>query len=103
MDRRLSLHGELVDLAGSQFTIYYQPPEGTQIRYPCIIYERDSGDADYADNKVYRFTQRYQITVITRDADCPLPEAVLRHFRMCRMDRTFVSENLYHHSLILYY
>lgn len=103
MGRRLDLHGELVALAGSPYTVYYQPPEGTQIRYPCVIYERDSGDAYYADNHAYRFTQRYQVTVITRDADCALPETILRHFPMCRMDRTFTSENLYHHILTLYY
>lgn len=103
MVRRLDLHGELVALAGSPYTVYFQPPEGTHISYPCVIYERDSGDADYADNHTYRFTQRYQVTVITRDPDCNLPEAILRHFPMCRMDRTFTSENLYHHTLILYY
>lgn len=103
MGKRLDLHEELVALAGSSFAVYFQPPEGTHITYPCIIYGRDSGDADYADNQAYRFTQRYQITVITRDADCELPEAILRHFQMCRMDRTFVSGNLYHHTLNLYY
>lgn len=103
MGQRLNLHEELVALAGSSFTVYFQPPEGTHITYPCVVYERDSGDADYANNKAYRFTQRYQITVITRDADCALPEEILRHFQMCRMDRTFVSGNLYHHTLNLYY
>lgn len=103
MGLRLDLHEELVDLAGSSYVVYFQPPEGTQIRYPCVIYERDSGDADYADNKVYRFTQRYEVTVITRDADCQLPVEILKHFQMCRMDRTFTSGNLYHNTLILYY
>ena len=103
MGLRLDLHEELVDLAGSSYVVYFQPPEGTQIRYPCIIYERDSGDSTHADNKVYRFTQRYEITVITRDADCSLPVEILHHFKMCRMDRTFTSENLYHHILTLYY
>ena len=103
MEKRLKLHGELVDLAGSSYAIYYQPPEGAQIRYPCIIYERDGGTADYASNRTYRFTQRYQVMVITRDPDCPLPEAILRYFPMCRIDRTFVSENLYHNVLTLHY
>lgn len=103
MDRRLELHRELADLAGSPYKIYFQPPEGTQVRYPCVVYERDGGDAAHANNHAYRFTQRYQVTVITRDADCSLPEAILRHFEMCRMDRTFMSDNLYHHTLNLYY
>lgn len=73
------------------------------MNYPCIIYERDSGDTDYADNRAYRYTQRYQITVITTDPDCSLPVEILNHFPMCRMDRPFVSENLYHNVLSLYY
>lgn len=103
MGRRLKLHEELVELAGSSYTVYFQVPEGTQIKYPCVIYEMDSGDADYANNHAYRYTQRYQVTVITREPDCQLPELILRHFPMCRMDRTFVSANMYHHTLNLYY
>lgn len=103
MGRRLKLHEELVELAGSSFVVYFQPPNGTQIRYPCIVYSKDSGDALYADNNAYRYTQRYQVTIITRDADCDLPERLLEHFKMCRMDRQFVGENLYHNVLILYY
>lgn len=103
MGRRLSLHEELVALAGSSFTVYFQPPEGTEIEYPCVIYERDDGDAYYADNRVYRYMQRYQVSVITRDADCDLPEAILHYFPLCRMDRPFVTDNLYHNTLSLYY
>lgn len=103
MDRRLKLHEELVALAGSSFSVYFQPPEGTRIGYPCIVYERASGDANYADNQTYRYEQRYQITVITRDPDCSLPEEILGHFPMCRMDQSFVTDNLYHTSLILYF
>lgn len=103
MARRLELHEELVALAGSSFAIYYQPPTGTQIEYPCIVYSKDSGDALYANNHAYRYTQRYQVTVITRDPDCELPESMVRHFPMCRMDRQFVNANLYHNVLILYY
>lgn len=103
MGLRLDLHEELVALAGSSFMVYFQPPEGTQIQYPCVVYGADSGDSDYANNHTYRFTKRYQITVITRDPDCDLPEEILRHFSMCRMDRIFVSDNLYHNTLTLYY
>lgn len=103
MARRLNLHEELVTLAGSSFVVYYQPPTGTQIEYPCVVYSKDSGDALYANNHAYRYTQRYQVTVITRDPDCELPESILRHFPMCRMDRQFTADNLYHNVLILYY
>lgn len=103
MGRRFNLHEELVELAGPSFRVYYQPPTGTHIEYPCIVYSKDSGDALYANNQTYRYTQRYQMTVITRDADCELPEQLLSHFKACRMDRQFARDNLYHNVLILYY
>ena len=103
MERRLRLHEELVRLAGPSFAVYYQPPTGTRIEYPCVVYSRDSGDALYASNRPYRYTQRYQVTVITRDPDCELPELLLRQLPMCRMDRQFVSDNLYHSVLVLYH
>ena len=104
MDRRLSLHRELLTVVGRRpFEVYFQPPTGTMIEYPCVIYEKDSGDSLYANNHSYRYTQRYQVTVITREPDCTLPEELLRHFQMCRMDRQFVSDNLYHNVLVLYY
>ena len=103
MERRLKLHEELVELAGSSYFVYFQPPTGTHIQYPCIVYSKDSGDALYANNHAYRYSQRYQVTVITREPDCDLPKQILEHFQMCRMDRQFASENLYHNVLILYY
>ena len=103
MDRRLDLHKELVDLAGPSFTVYFQPPTNTAVNYPCVIYQRDSGDSTYADNGTYRFSQRYQVSVITRDPDCQLPREIVEHFRMCRMDRTYTAENLYHTTIVLYF
>lgn len=101
--RRYELHEELVALAGSSFRVYYQPPTGTHINYPCIIYERDGGLSVYADDMSYSYTQRYTVTVITRDPDCELPYVILEHFKMCRVDRTFVNDNLYHDVLTVYY
>lgn len=103
MGRRLDLHEELAQLAGSSFSIYFQPPNGTKINYPCIVYNFETADSLYADNGTYRYTKRYQITVITRDPDCELPHEIVRHFPMCRMDRAFVRDNLHHTDIVLYY
>ena len=103
MERRLRLHEELARLAGRSHALYFQPPTGTKMRYPCIVYSRDSGDSLYANNHSYCYEQRYQVTVITKDPDSHIPEDIVRHFQMCRMDRQFVSDNLYHSVLILYY
>lgn len=103
MGKRLRLHEELTALAGSSYRIYFQPDVNTRMKYPCVVCTADSGDSLYADNRTWRYTSRYQVTVITRDQDCPLVGDILNHFPMCRMDRAFVKDNLYHNALVLYY
>lgn len=44
--------------------------------YPAIVYERSSGDTVFADNVPYRREKRYQVTVIDRDPDSVIPDAV---------------------------
>jgi hypothetical protein len=81
--------------------VYYQPPSGHEIVYPCIIYERRSGDTLFANDIPYRFTYSYTITVIDPDPDSTIPEEVAK-LPMCKMDRVFSTENLYHTVFILY-
>ena len=103
MGTRLELHEELVEVAGSSYRVYYQPPPNVEMIYPCIAYERDRPYLRRADNRAYAFVRQYQITVITRDPDCDLPRRLIEHFPLCREERTFVSDNLYHTILNIYF
>lgn len=103
MATRIDLHEELVAVAGSSFRVYFQPPPNVELSIPCIVYERDRPYSRSADNETYAFTRQYQLTVITRDPDCDLSERLVKHFSMCREERSFVSDNLYHTVVNIYY
>ena len=81
--------------------VYFQPPSGHKLIYPCIIYEARSGDTLFADDNPYRFTMSYTVTVIDSNPDSDLPEKVAM-LPQCRMDRCFTSDNLNHYVFVLY-
>lgn len=102
LDRRLELHGILSDILGDSSRCYFQPPESVKLSYPCIIYKRNTGDTQYADNAPYTFRINYQITYIDKDPDA---EAIMSIAALpyCRMDRHFTANNLNHDTFALYY
>jgi hypothetical protein len=65
------------------------------MQYPCIVYNRDSVDTEFADNTPYRHTKRYQVTVIDRNPDSGVPDKVAA-LPMCSYDRFFTADNLNH-------
>jgi hypothetical protein len=101
-DRRLELHEKLCTILGSR-NVYFQPPNGKQLKYPCIIYKRDSSSAEYADNMTYMFTPEYQITYISTTSVNDVVEKLLDEFEMIRYIRHYVADNLSHDILNLFY
>lgn len=101
-DRRLELHEILCEILGSR-NVYFQPPNGTQLKYPCIIYKRDSSSAEYADDKTYIFTPQYQITCISPKQTNDIYEKLIERFSMIRYVRGYVVDNLSHDILNLFY
>jgi hypothetical protein len=72
------------------------------MQYPCFVYQRDSARTDFAGNKPYRYTQRYQLTLISRDpADKTLAKVVA--LPLCTYNRFFVADNLNHDVFELYF
>ena len=82
--------------------VYFQPPANVQMQYPCIVYSRDTADTKFADNNPYRFTKRYQVTVIDRNPDSGLPEKVA-NLPMCTHNRFFTADNLNHDVFMLFF
>jgi len=72
------------------------------MEFPCIKYERDNSWVSRADNLMYLFLKRYQVTVIDRDPDSAIPDLVeaLPH---TRFDRYYVAANLNHWVFNLYF
>lgn len=101
MGTRLELHGILTDVLGTR-NVYFQPPVSVKMQYPCIVYQRSTGDTDFADNIPYRFTKRYQVTVIDKDPDSDIPDKVAQ-LPMTTYDRHFTSDNLNHDVFNVYF
>ncbi len=98
---RLELHELLCDALESR-QVYYQPPESVKMKYPAIVYSRNSIDNRFADNSVYGQSLSYQVTVIDENPDSEIVERVSK-LPMCRFDRHFTSDNLNHDTFTIYY
>lgn len=97
-DRKL-LHSILTDITTN---VYFQPPANVQMQYPCIVYERDDAETSFADNKPYRITKRYQVTVIDRDPDSVIPDQVAL-LPQTTKQRYFVADGLHHDVFFTYF
>lgn len=82
--------------------VYYQPPDSVHIEYPCIVYNLDAAQSNYADNVLYSYTKRYQVTVIDRDPDSEIPDEVIA-LPMCEFERSFRSDNMNHFVFNLFF
>jgi len=72
------------------------------MKYPCIVYNRDFADTQFAGNNPYNYVKRYQVTVIDRDPDSVIPDKVAA-LPMCLFNRFFVANNLNHDVFNLYF
>lgn len=102
MASRLKLQEELEEVLGSE-NVYFQPPETVKLKYDAIIYSMSNIRLDYADNTSYKKHKNYDILVISRNPDNDIAEKLLDNFQWIRFDRRYVSDNLYHDALSLYY
>lgn len=102
MKGRLKVHNKLLDVLGSS-NVYFQPPEASKIKYPAIIYNLSDYTHRQADNRNYVNSERYTVTYIHKDPDSDLVSKMSDNFKMCRFDRRYVQNNLYHDVFSIYY
>jgi len=98
---RLDLQTLLEEILGSE-NVYFQPPETIKLIYPCIIYSRNSGNIDFADNLNYRYHIKYDVTVIDKSPDSEILNKIAM-LPMCTLNRHYTSNNLNHDVFVLYY
>jgi len=94
MGQRLNLHALLLTLLGST-NVYFQPPSGHLMDYPCIRYERTNIRSKSADNSPYKLVKEYTITVIDANPDSLIPDKISK-LPQCVYDRGYKSDNLNH-------
>ncbi len=102
MRNRLELDDILRQIPGVK-KIYFQPPSNTNMEYPCIRYKRDGAFKEEADDLAYLYKPRYSLTVIDPDPDSTIADYIVTRFSLCRVERNFVSNNLNHWVIILYF
>lgn len=82
--------------------VYFQPPASVQMLYPAIVYERDRADTRFADDRPYTVTKQYALTLISKDPDEVIFEAI-SSLPMCAHVRHFVVDNLNHDVFNIYF
>lgn len=101
MAQRQELQDKLVEILESG-NVYFQPDSNIKMEYPAIVYARDYSSSQFADNELYRHHKRYQVTVISRSPDSPIPDKVLR-LPFCTFRRFFIKDGLNHDVFDLFY
>lgn len=101
------LHDILCEVIGAPFPdgeshVYFSPPDGMQLRYPCMIYNYSNDLDDFADNIHYRSSRRYSVTIIDEDPDSKIPKRLVQ-LPYCSSDRNFDTEGLSHFVYTLFY
>ena len=94
MGQRLDLHALLVEALGSN-RVYFQPPPSVNLQYPCIVYVRDYAQTEFANDKPYKNTTRYQVTYMDKNPDSDVPKKIAELPR-CLYDRFYALNNLNH-------
>lgn len=99
--RRVELQRMLEGLLGTR-NVYFQPPTGMKLQYPCIVYHLDAANDVHASDRIYRRLYRYSLTYITKNPEDPMRDTI-DNLQYCRFDRFFVSDNLNHFVYTIYY
>lgn len=82
--------------------VYFQPPTGTELQYPCIIYRLETTNKRYANNGRYMYCAEYSLQYITSDPDDDV-KFKIDQLQYCAMGRSFISDNLYHYNYRLFF
>jgi hypothetical protein len=75
--------------------VYFQPPTNITLEYPCIIYNRDYAETEFADDIPYNISLRYMITVIDRNPDSDIPGKIAS-MPMSLFNRFYTADDLNH-------
>lgn len=101
LGRRLSTQELLEEILESD-NVYFQPPPDADMKYPCIVYERDNASLQSADNVPYQVTQRYQVTYIDQKPDSDVVTKLLL-LPLCSFSRHFATSGLNHDVFVIYH
>lgn len=111
MDPSPSRRGELSELlhkvlnpnAPELANVYFQPPPNVDLKYPCIVYEREDIQVRSADNGPYTMFDSYQVTFIRQsDPDSPVLR-LLMGLPHSSFSRHFATSGLNHDVFVIHH
>lgn len=82
--------------------VYYSPPTGMEMLYPCIVFNLAGGSAKYADNIPYFIDLEWAVTVIDEEPDSKIVSKMMQKPK-CKFDRPIVMDGLNHFYFTLYF
>lgn len=83
--------------------VYYQKPDGSQLKFPCIVVEKNYLDVESANNRAYRSNRSYIVNFFTRVDDDSIEDAMLEKFDYVRLNNYDVDNGLYQETYRVYY
>lgn len=83
--------------------VYYQKPDGSQLKFPCIVVEKNYLDVESANNRAYRSNRSYIVNFFTRVDDDSIEDAMLDKFDYVRLNNYDVDNGLYQETYRVYY
>ena len=99
--RRLELQKIFEDFAKSYVKkgdrtshVYYNPPTGFQLEYPCIVYEDARPKVYHAENKRYFERPCWTVTVMTFDPTSSDLAPLVETLPYCSYDTTLRIDNV---------
>lgn len=87
----------------SDWRVYFQPPTNVKMEYPCVRYTKEAPKGLRADDSLYLKFRKYSVTAIHRNPDCNIGEELMEYFEHCSYENRYVTDNLYHEVLTIYY
>lgn len=109
MRSRQKLQSELEGLLGTDHLpaekrrVYFQPPSGTKIEYPCIIFELSRTDVQPADNSKFIKYNEYHVKHMFKSLKNEIKDKLLDNFHHISHDTRFISNSIYNDEFTLYY
>lgn len=101
MRPRLELQTTLEKVLGSH-NVYYEPPQNLTLKYPCIVYHRESTNQERADNVGYIRHGKYELMLISKNPADPTVDRLL-DLKMIDHTARFTVDGLSHDQFVIYY
>ena len=101
---REEFEDELRALLGKD-NVYFQPPEGYKIAYPCFVYNFSGLDVKRANNNVYMTKNRYMVKYMTKDPEkgMSMYKKVLKRFNLSHGESPYNADGIYHYVFDIYF